>query len=149
MDPYGRDARIPTETVLTHVRSPYSLMVDDYKEELFILDPLCQEHEESPEVTLQPNCRLESWRQSVPADHVVLGPYCVLKVMHKCGHVWWTRWTHFCGSQLRCATLNKAMIVVIYLDWKKRKSKKLAWVSAICHRIKVLLLTLGLKQTRM
>ena len=28
---YGRDARLPTETVLSHVRSPYMVDVDDYK----------------------------------------------------------------------------------------------------------------------
>ena len=31
---YGRDARIPTETVLSHMRSPYAIDVADYKEEL-------------------------------------------------------------------------------------------------------------------
>lgn len=31
---YGRDARIPTDSVLTHVRSPYAVDVDDYKEDL-------------------------------------------------------------------------------------------------------------------
>ena len=31
---YGRDARIPTETVLSHVRSPYAVDLDDYKEDL-------------------------------------------------------------------------------------------------------------------
>ena len=31
---YGRDARIPTETVLSHSRSPYAVDLDDYKEDL-------------------------------------------------------------------------------------------------------------------
>ena len=31
---YGRDARIPTDSVLYHVRSPYAIDVEDYKEEL-------------------------------------------------------------------------------------------------------------------
>ena len=31
---YGRDARIPTETVLSHSRSPYAVDVVEYKEEL-------------------------------------------------------------------------------------------------------------------
>ena len=31
---YGRDARIPTETVLSHKRSPYAVDIDDYKEDL-------------------------------------------------------------------------------------------------------------------
>ena len=31
---YGRDARLPTETVLSHVRSPYMVDVDDYKSDL-------------------------------------------------------------------------------------------------------------------
>lgn len=30
----GRDARIPTETVLSHTRSPYAVELDDYKEDL-------------------------------------------------------------------------------------------------------------------
>ena len=31
---YGRDARIPTDSVLYHVQSPYAIDVEDYKEEL-------------------------------------------------------------------------------------------------------------------
>ena len=31
---YGRDPRVPTETVLSHQRSPYSVSVDDHKEDL-------------------------------------------------------------------------------------------------------------------
>ena len=31
---YGRDARLPTETVLSHVRSPYMVDINDYKSEL-------------------------------------------------------------------------------------------------------------------
>ena len=31
---YGRDVRIPTETVLSHSRSPYAVDLDDYKEDL-------------------------------------------------------------------------------------------------------------------
>ena len=33
---YGRDARISTSTVLTHLRSPYTVDVQDYKEVLYI-----------------------------------------------------------------------------------------------------------------
>ena len=31
---YGRDARLPAETVLSHVRNPYRLDIDDYKGDL-------------------------------------------------------------------------------------------------------------------
>ena len=31
---YGRDARVPTSTVLTHVRTPYAVDVSDYKEDI-------------------------------------------------------------------------------------------------------------------
>ena len=31
---YGRDARIPTETVLSHVRTPYVVDLEDYKQDL-------------------------------------------------------------------------------------------------------------------
>ena len=31
---YGRDPHVPTETVLSHQRSPYLVDVDDYKEDL-------------------------------------------------------------------------------------------------------------------
>ena len=31
---HGRDARVPTETVITHVRSPYAVDVSDYKNDL-------------------------------------------------------------------------------------------------------------------
>ena len=31
---YGRDARVPTETVLSHVRNPYMVDIDDYKVDL-------------------------------------------------------------------------------------------------------------------
>ena len=31
---YGRDARLPTETVLSHVRNPYMVDIDDYKVDL-------------------------------------------------------------------------------------------------------------------
>ena len=31
---YGRDARIPTDTVLTHQRSPYAVDIVDYREDI-------------------------------------------------------------------------------------------------------------------
>ena len=100
---YGRDARIPTSTVLTHVRSLYAADVSDYKEDiLFSLSTawkLAGDNIKQSQVTQKRQYDCLSKKVSVrPGDRVMVhmpaeaqgkkleviipfhGPYRVLKV---------------------------------------------------------------------
>ena len=100
---YGRDARVPTSTVLTHVRSPYAVDVSDYREEVLAnlstawqlardslkLSQTAQKRQydrSSRKVSIRPGDRVmvhmpaesqgKNWKLSRPFH----GPYRVLKV---------------------------------------------------------------------
>ena len=63
---YSRDARLPTETFVTHVRNPYLVDVDDYKEDLLSnLSLAWQLAAENPKIAEVPGTLLQPFYYEV------------------------------------------------------------------------------------